>query len=68
MPGYPIRDDEYFRTPIELFFTLVKRSARPRTHRREGQSDLDYYRAEIEAGTPEHLARIFAGLPPPEEG
>lgn len=72
MPGYPIRGDEYFRTPIELFMALVKRSGRPRTRRREGQSDIDYYRAEIEAGTPEELARMFAGLPaadppPPED-
>lgn len=59
MPGYPIRDDEYFRTPSELFYALVRRSGRPRTVRRQGQSDFEYYRAEIEAGTPEH--------PPPSE-
>lgn len=62
--SYPVRDDEYFPSPSSLFYALVRRSGRPRSVRREGQTDTEYYLQELAAGTPDHLARAFAGLPP----
>ncbi|MBG6067855.1 hypothetical protein [Micromonospora ureilytica] len=47
-----------------MFYRAVQTSGRPRVARTAEMSDADYYAAEVRAGTPDELARQFAGLPP----